>query len=296
MSSNEKTVPTGIDRSAHEQNRLSWNAVTGPHNSHKRDQAGFLRGGGSTLYSEEIELVGDVSGQCLLHLQCNCGQDTLSFAQRGAAVTGVDISDEAIAFAQRLSEDSEIPGDFIRSDIYDWLAGVTARGEEAVFDIVFASYGVMIWLSNLTAWAEGIAAVLKPGGRFVLVEYHPSLTSLEVDWTVAYPAIGGRTTRFAEGIGDYVGFVEGLLSPSGYAEGVREFENPHPTVEFAWSVGDIVTALLDAGLTLRQLREYSYSNGFVPFPGFQPLGGGRFTMPADRPAIPMMFGIVAEKR
>ena len=293
MTSHDTTVSTGIDRSAHEQNRRSWNAVTDAHNSHKRDQAGFLRRGGSTLFPEEIARAGDVTGQRLLHLQCNCGQDTLSFARRGAEVTGVDISDEAITFARQLSEDSGIPGEFIRSDIYDWLADASDRAGQ--FDIVFASYGVMIWLSDLTSWARGIATVLKPGGRLVLLEFHPMLTTLEADWTVTYPAIGGQVTRFSEGIGDYVGFVEGVLSPSGHEEGVRDFENPHLTVEFAWSVGEIVTALLDAGLTLRQLREYPYSNGFAPFEGFRALEGGRFTTPADRPAIPMMFGIVAGK-
>jgi hypothetical protein len=127
------------------------------------------------------------------------------------------------------------------------------------------------------------------------MEYHPTLGMLGEDWTPTYGAIGGQIDRFDEGIGDYVGYVGDLLAPSGYDEGVRDFQNPHHTVEFSWSVGDIATALLDAGLALRQLREYPYSNGFIPFEGFQRLDGGRFTMPAGRPAIPMMFGIVAEK-
>jgi SAM-dependent methyltransferase len=295
MSMNDQSPLTaGINREAHEQNRVSWNAVTEAHNSHKRDQAGFFRAGGSTLYPEEIELAGDVAGKRLLHLQCNCGQDTLSFAQRGAEVTGVDISDDAIAFARKLAEESGVPGTFIRSDIYDWLADATARGEQV--DIVFASYGVMIWLSDLAAWARGIAGVLAPGGRFVLVEFHPVLTMLGEDWTIQYPAIGGEVTRFDEGIGDYVGFMEGVLSPSGHEDGIREFQNPNATIEFAWSVGEIATALLAAGLTLQQVREYPYSNGFTPFEGFQQLDGGRFAMPPGRPAIPMMYAIVAEKR
>ena len=91
---------TTLKKDLHERNRLSWNAATQAHNSHKRDQAGFLRRGGSTLYKEEIELLGDVTGLSLVHLQCNSGQDTLSWAARGARVTGVDISDEAIAFGR----------------------------------------------------------------------------------------------------------------------------------------------------------------------------------------------------
>jgi len=71
-------------RDLHEQNRRSWNAGTAAYNSHKGDQAAFLRGGGCTLFPEELELLGDVAGLDLLHLQCNSGQDTLSLAALGA--------------------------------------------------------------------------------------------------------------------------------------------------------------------------------------------------------------------
>ena len=98
----------------HEVNRLSWNQATKAHNSHKYDQAGFFRRGGSTLFAEEIDLLGDISGQHVVHLQCNAGQDTLSLALRGAVVTGVDISDEAITFARQLSAESRVPAQFFR--------------------------------------------------------------------------------------------------------------------------------------------------------------------------------------
>jgi len=282
-----------IDKSAHEQNRKSWNAVTPAHNSHKGDQAAWFRSGGNKLYPEEIELAGDVGGKRLLHLQCNCGQDTLSFAQLGAEVTGVDISDAAIEVARRLSADSGIPGTFQRDDVYDWLAAATERGEQ--LDIVFSSYGAICWLSDLSTWAKGIAAVLKPGGRFVLVEFHPSLQALEEDWTPRYNAIGGQREDWSEGIGDYVGFMGDALAPAGSGTGVVDFKNPEPSVEFAWSVAEVVTALLDAGLELRTLREYPYSNGYAPFRGFRELPGRRFTTPDDRPNIPMMYGVMAAK-
>jgi SAM-dependent methyltransferase len=280
-----------IDRSAHEQNRKSWNAVTPAHNSHKRDQAGFFRAGGSTLFPEEIELAGDVTGQRLLHLQCNCGQDTLSFAHLGADVTGVDISDAAIDTARQLAADSGIPASFHRADVYDWLADASERGER--FDLVFASYGAICWLSDLATWARGIAAVLKPGGRFVLMEFHPSLQALEDDWTPHYAAIGGVRTVWDEGISDYVGFMGEKLAPSGFEPGVESFTNDEPGVEFAWSVAEVVTALLEAGLQLRALREYPWSNGYTPFNGFRELPGKRYTVPEDRPKIPMMYGLVA---
>ena len=118
-----------VQRRLHEENRRAWNAATQVHNSHKRDQATYLREGGTTVFPEEIELLGDISGKRLLHLQCNAGQDTLSLARLGADVTGVDISDEAIAFATALSTDSGIPAKFARADVYDWLEAAQDRLE-----------------------------------------------------------------------------------------------------------------------------------------------------------------------
>src|SRR4051812_10965825 len=104
-----------LRKQMHEENRVAWNAATEAHNSHKVDQAGFFREGGSTLFPEEVELLGDIAGLSLVHLQCNAGQDTLSLARLGATVTGVDISDTAIDFARQLSADSGVPATFVRS-------------------------------------------------------------------------------------------------------------------------------------------------------------------------------------
>ncbi|HEU4454755.1 MAG TPA: class I SAM-dependent methyltransferase, partial [Longimicrobium sp.] len=127
-----------MKRELHEQNRLSWNAVIEAHNSHKGDQAAFFLAGGSTLFPEERELLGDLAGRRLVHLQCNAGQDTLSLARLGAEATGVDISDEAIAFAARLSEESGIAARFERADVYDWLEEAGRAGRR--FDAAFSSY------------------------------------------------------------------------------------------------------------------------------------------------------------
>jgi hypothetical protein len=75
-------------RAFHEQNRLSWDEATRARNSHKADQARFHREGGNCLYREEIELLGDLRGQSVVHLQCNSGQDTLSLKRLGAAKDG----------------------------------------------------------------------------------------------------------------------------------------------------------------------------------------------------------------
>ncbi|MEO8392620.1 MAG: class I SAM-dependent methyltransferase [Chloroflexota bacterium] len=273
----------------HEENRVSWNLATEAHNSHKRDQAAFFRAGGSTLFPDEIELLGDVSGKSLLHLQCNAGQDTLSIARLGATVTGVDISDTAIAFARQLSSDSGIPATFERADIFDWLATTSTQ-----YDVVFVSYGALVWLSDLKAWGRGIARVLKPGGRLVLLEFHPVYGIFEGNWELTYDYMGGTHLEFG-GVGDYVAMSDESLTPSGYVEGIVEFNNPHPSHEFCWGISDVVTPLLEAGLLLRVMREYPYSNGFKRFADMRELPGGRFTVPDGKPQLPMMLGLVAQK-
>lgn len=278
----------------HEENRVAWNAATVAHNSHKADQARFLREGGSTLFPEEVALLGDIRGLALVHLQCNAGQDTLSLARLGARVTGVDISDEAIAFARQLAADSGIPATFARADVYDWLAEA-ARGDER-YDVVFSSYGAIVWLSDLGAWARGIAAILKPGGRFVLVEFHPFATTFDWDWSRRYPYFAeGQVQTFEQGIGDYVALSGGALSPSGHLEGVQGFVNPHRGHEFQWGLGEVATALLDAGLVITALREYPYSNGAKLFDRMRELPGKRMVPPEDVPNLPLMYGLAARK-
>jgi len=277
-----------------DQNRRSWNAVVGAHDSHRGDLAGFLGGGGSTLFPEERRLLGGLSGASVAHLQCNSGGDTLSLAGLGADVTGVDLSGEAIRSARRLSDASGLPARFVRADVYDWLAQTAEAGRR--FDAVFASYGVVCWLPDLASWAGGIANVLEAGGRFVLVDFHPAADVFDEGWNVArdYPS-GGEPLLLEEGVGDYVAASGGGLAPAGFAEGVGGFENPEPCYLFRWGLGEVVTALAGAGLRITVLEEYPYSNGERHFARMRELPGRRMSPPADVPALPLMYGVRAEK-
>lgn len=281
-------------RAIHEQNRLSWNEATKAHNSHKADQAAFFRAGGNKLFPEETELLGDVRGLSVLHLQCNAGQDTLSIKQLGAAkVTGVDISDEAIDFATQLSADSGVEAAFYRADVYDWLEQA-AKGAER-WDIVFCSYGAIIWLSDLETWAKGIASVLKPGGRFITVEFHPVEMMFEVDLTLKFPySTHGRALTWDEGIEDYVAHSGESLTPSGWQEGLKDFKNPNPAHEFHWSTAEIITALLEAGLVLEHFREYEYAT-YRMYDEMVELPGRKWALPEGVPPFPLMYSIAARK-
>jgi SAM-dependent methyltransferase len=281
-------------RDLREQNRLSWNAVVGAHESHRGDLAGFLRAGGSTLFPEGLELLGGLEGKRLAHLQCNAGGDSLSLASRGAVVSGVDISDEAIGHARRLSKEAGIPASFERADLYDWLDGAAREGRR--FDVAFASYGVVCWLSDLQSWARGIAAVLKSGGRFVLVDFHPAADMFDERWNLVrdYPS-GGERLLLQGGVGDYVAQSGGGLTPAGFVEGERDFENPHRCNLFRWGLGEVVMALAAAGLRISALKEYPYANGERLMPCMRELPGRRMFPPEGVPAVPLMYGISAVK-
>lgn len=282
-----------VNRTPSEQNRASWNAVTEAHNSHKVDQDKFLREGGSWLYPEELERLKPLEGKSVLHLQCNCGQDTLSLVNAGATATGVDISDNAIAFARKLSADSGVPAQFERCEVLEWLAA--NQGTELRFDRVFSSYGAIVWLEDLETWAKGIAGVLKPGGRFVLMEFHPALWVVDDQGAPAESYFGIGAEELVEGVTDYVGDSGEGLTRSGFQEGVKDFKNPEPAILYTHTPGDVVTALAKAGLRIEELAEFPHCNGFRPSAAYELLRERVFTPGPKLPSLPCMFGVVATR-
>lgn len=275
-----------------DETRRSWNAATAVHNRHKRDQAAFLRSGGSTLFPEELELVGDVRGKRILHLLCNAGQDSLSLAARGAIVTGVDFSDEAIAFARRLSDESGLAVTFVQSEAQAYLE-TAPRGS---FDVVYMSYGALLWIADLARLFRGIAAALAPGGRLAMLEFHPLVWSFDEAFRLKDPYFAqGRV--FTEPVTDYVGASGEALAPSGFVassgEAAATFINPHPAHSYQHGVGDQLTAILDAGLSICVVREYPYANGCRVIQTLVEQEGRRFTTPDDVPNLPLMLGVVA---
>ncbi len=266
--------------------RRSWNLATRNHNSHKGDQAAFFREGGDVLFPEELELLGELEGRDIVHLQCNAGQDTLGLARRGAKVLGVDLADEAIAFARGLSEGSGISARFISAEVVEWLETTDER-----FDIAFTSYGTTGWLPDLEAWARGVERVLTPGGIFVYMEFHPLIWSLGEDGRLSGDDYF-QTTPFRDPVGDYVALSGAGL---GAQQAGETIENTIPATSYQHGFGSILNALCGAGLRLEVVREYPYSNGFRRSPSWVAEPGRRYVLPEGQARVPLMFGIRARK-
>ena len=292
-------MPDESRRDLHEANRRSWNVATRRHNAHKRDQAKLLREGGEQLYTEDYELLGPLAGKRVVHLQCNSGQDTLCIARRGAAVTGVDISDDAIEFAKALSRDSGIAASFERADIYDWLP--KAAGEGRRFDVAYASYGALIWLSDLRRWAAGVAEILAPGGALVVIEFHPFASMFDEQRRLVHPYFRDGADDWViwkDGVGDYVGGSGDALAPSGFRELDDAYANPHACHEFPWSIARLLEVLLEAGLVLERFAEWPYTNGcrfYDDMVRVDDEDGRRYTGGPGQPKLPMMVGLRARK-
>lgn len=269
-----------------ESTRQSWNRATKNHNAHKGDQAARLAAGEELLFPEELSLLGDLSGKALVHLQCNAGQDSLCLARRGARVTGVDLSDEAIAFARALSARSGIPARFERAELLGWMAQTDAR-----FDVAFTSYGTTGWLPDLDAWARGAHRILKPGGVLVYVEFHPLVWSLSDD---APGVLGGddyfETDPFRAPVGDYVADAGEALGAVTVGETVP---NDIPATSHQHGLADVLQALLGAGMRLTDVEEWPHSNGARLRKWLVPLGGRRFGFPDGVARIPLMYGLRA---
>ena len=127
----------------HERNREAWNDMVEIHYDHPSYLTKEFLAGDSTLRHIEKSAFGDVRGKTLLHLMCQFGLDSLSWVREGALVTGVDISDNSITRARKLTAEAGLEAEFIRSDVFD-LPGVLDKR----FDLVYQSYGTICWLSR----------------------------------------------------------------------------------------------------------------------------------------------------
>jgi SAM-dependent methyltransferase len=272
-----------------ELNRRHWDEATRIHTRANVYGVEDFKAGQCRLHRVEVEEVGDVRDKRLLHLQCHFGIDTLSWARRGARVTGVDFSAEAIAFARELAGETGLSAEFVCSDLYALPSALPA---ERSYDIVYASYGVLNWLPELSAWGRLIARYLRPGGFFYIVEAHPTARIFPMDEDMP-------KARSFRPFFPYFHDPAGIRWPpsSDYADEQAKHEiGAH---EWQHSMSDILNALIGAGLTLEWLHEFPFCSWKV-VAGCEPVerfsaAHEYFARPASEPALPLMFSLRARR-
>jgi SAM-dependent methyltransferase len=267
----------------HEANRANWDERVDLHlDAESYDLAALRHGTGKLTSLEEAE-IGPVDGLHILHLQCHFGRDTLTLAQRGAKVVGLDFSPRAIAVARNLAAELSLAdrARFIEADLYDAPKVLDQR-----FDLVFVNWGAICWLPDIRRWAEIVAHFIKPGGSLYQVEGHPitgvfdnqkGMQNALPDYFIPY--FVGKALRFDDRE-DY--------ASTKLLQNATRYEWAHP-------LGEIITGLIEAGLTIKWLHEHDClpykrfdvlvkdANRMYHWPGEQwlPLS---FSLRAERPA------------
>ncbi|GAA2646121.1 class I SAM-dependent methyltransferase [Streptomyces lunalinharesii] len=229
--------------------------------------------------------LGDVAGRDVLHLQCHLGTETAAFADRGARAVGLDFSAEAVAQARQLAAATGREMEFVRSDVY---RAVEALGDRR-FDVVYTGKGAVCYLPDLAAWARTVAELLRPGGTFYLVEFHPLLNALGAT-PPADPTAPPLLLR-----NDYLAGRGALRSdtPTTYTDG-PPLQGATTSYEWRHGVGEVVTAVVGAGLSVQGVRETEV----LPWPRFSsmvPDANGWWRLPDSEPIIPMLYALKAVK-
>jgi len=226
------------------------------------------------------QVVGDVAGKRLLHLQCHIGIDTLRFALSGAAeVTGVDFSPRAVAAARSIAARMGLPATFIEADV----TALTDDVPRDAYDVVFTSYGTIMWLPDLEGWGEAIATRLAPGGVFHIIDAHPFLTVFDDE--AAAPPLALKYPYFTR---EPLHFVE----QGSYADRDADFTAD----SYAWqhTFSEIVGVLTKRGLVVESLAEF-------PVVAWKALefmvqdDDGLWRLPPEAGDVPLMFGLTVRR-
>lgn len=259
-----------MDDSWIEINKDLWNKKTDLHiQSEFYDQSSFMEGRNS-LNAIELDILGDIDGLNVLHLQCHFGQDTMSLSRMGANATGVDLSDVSIANAQSIASDLGLSTQFTCCNVYDIDQHLTDQ-----YDIIFASYGTIGWLPDMSRYFSLVKQFLKPGGRFILVEFHPFMWIWDDDFSRIQYSYFNREPIIIE-------------TENSYTDKSKH-EN-HKEIGWNHDFGELFQAIKANGLQVSDFNEYDFSpyacfnNTVETEHGFQIKGW--------EGKIPMMYSLV----
>jgi SAM-dependent methyltransferase len=261
-------------------NALVWDELTQIHfepNKHYRLKE--VISGGSSLSQLEVNEIGTVRGATLLHLHCHFGLDTLSWARLGAKCTGVDISQISIETARRLSDEIEIPTEFLCCDACDLPESLNNQ-----FDIVCATYGVFIWIHNIESWMNGCLKALKPRGILYICDGHPHSMILKED--ALYRKFTVAKSYFRDS-GPYL------------AENKYDYAKPEIVLSrrpYIWwhTLSNIVNTAIKVGFELEYIHEHEIA--VEQYYSLMERTRDEFwRLPTNIPSFPLMFSMKARK-
>ncbi len=212
-------------------NRAVWESAS---YKHVREYDDLLRQAqiGESLTSAELEILGPILRRrpAVVHLQSGHGLDDIALIKAGAdRVIGVDYSSVAASAAARRARELKVPCAYVVAEL------PPAPLRDGCADLVYTGKGALIWMPDISAWANDATRLLARGGHLFVHEAHPMVPLYDWDPHVAR-----------------------IRSDRGYfnRSHVNDTFPAQGAVEWQWSIGEIITSIASAGLAIRELREH----------------------------------------
>ncbi|MGM7702380.1 class I SAM-dependent methyltransferase [Pseudalkalibacillus sp. Hm43] len=224
------------------------------------------------VVSHYLNYMVNVEGSRIINLLGSKGNKAVAFALLGADVTVVDISEDNAKYATELAQAANVDIQYIVSDVLD----IPQEHKLGYFDYVILELGVLHYFVDLKPLFRLIQSLLTPGGTFILRDYHPFVSKMLNFEGGTCVATGNY---FSEELVEVDVAFSKLLS-----------ENQRTTLKQnkirRWTLGEIVTALVDTGLVIKSLDEEQ---------------GIKWAFPPGSPEkiedrLPGVFTLVATKR
>jgi SAM-dependent methyltransferase len=236
----------------------------------------------SEVVTFDAPRLGDLHGVNGVHLQCHIGTDTLSLTRLGARMTGVDLSPASLDQARGIAQRAGVDITYVESEVY----AAPQALDGAAFDLVYTGVGALCWLPSVKRWADTVAALLVPGGRLFIREGHPMMWTLDEDRRDGVLAV-----RFP-----YFENEEPIVFDDGGTYVQTDVAFTHNTTH-VWNhgLGEIVTAVQDAGLALTMLVEHDTAP-WNALPGqLERIGGDEWRLIERPERVPMSYTLQAVK-
>lgn len=212
---------------------------------------------------------GDVKDKKIMNLLGSHGSKAVALALLGADVTIVDMSEENAHYAQELAAAAGVQIRYIVSDVLK----LSSEELTSDYDIVFSELGILHYFTDLSPFMDVFYKLLKPGGKAIIQDFHPFSKLIESKGTT-------HKIRKHKITGDYfdTSLIETDVAFSKFLSEEIQSEMPRVTLR-KWTLGEIVTAVAQSGLFIKQLEEE-----------------GNLSSEVFDKGIPKTFTIVAEKQ
>ena len=175
------------------------------------------------VWSQIQKNVGDFKGKKICVPSSGDNLAVFAFALLGAKVTSCDIANNQLIAAKEVAKRIGVIDliEFVCTDTMT-LDGV----ETGIYDFVYTSNGVHVWINDLNSMYQSIYRILKQNGIYIMFDIHPFQRPFGDDMKVIKPY-------------DHTG----------------PFEDEY-SIHFHWRMQDILNAIISSGIQVKNIEEF----------------------------------------